>query len=119
MTRRRWTWTWAAAILLAFSIPGPELPDVDIVGVDKLVHFGLFFVLAGLAAWPRPVYHPGTVLTAGAAYAVLTECYQWVMPLGRSFDGLDVVANLIGLLAGVGACLWRARRIRTGAPDSL
>lgn len=109
MSRSALTYAWAIAIVAACSVPGHELPEVDILGIDKVAHVGLFLVLACLATWPKPAFRRTPFAWAGAALAVLTECYQWLLPIGRSFDPYDVFANLIGLFAGIAVCSWRAR----------
>ena len=96
---------WALLILALCSIPGSELPDLDIVGIDKVGHFAVFFVGAFLwmQAWPRST---ARVLAAGIVFAVLTEIYQGLMPLlSRSPDPFDVVADALGLAAGL--LVWR------------
>lgn len=101
---------WAVLILALCSIPGPELPDVDVLGIDKVGHFGMFFVGAfvWMRAWPRST---ARVLGAGLAFSILTEIYQGVMPfLGRSADPFDIVADALGL--AVGLLLWRWLRHR-------
>lgn len=101
---------WAAAILALCSIPGSELPDVNVLGIDKVGHFGMFFVGAfvWMRAWPRST---ARVLAAGLVFSALTEVYQGVMPfLGRSPDPFDVVADAAGLVAGLLLWRWLHRR---------
>jgi VanZ family protein len=101
---------WALFILALLSIPGPELPDLNAFGIDKVGHFALFFVGAfvWLRAWPRST---ARVLAGGLVFAILAEVYQGLMPLlGRTADPFDVAANAVGLVAG--ALLWRWLRHR-------
>lgn len=101
---------WALVILALCSIPGPDLPDVNIFGIDKVGHFGVFFIGAFLwmQAWPRST---ARVLAAGLVFSILTEIYQGVLPfLGRSPDPFDVVADALGLV--IGLLLWRWLRHR-------
>ena len=36
---------WAALIFVASSIPGTEYPQINIVGIDKVVHFAIYAIL--------------------------------------------------------------------------
>lgn len=99
---------WTLAILALCSIPGNELPDVSIASVDKIGHFSMFAAFAWL--WMHALRievraRLRLVFAAGLAYAVLTEVYQGLMPLGREPDVWDAVANSAGLITGLG--LWR------------
>ena len=67
-------------------------------GSDKLVHLGLFALLAATARWRfggRPV-----VLAVLALYAVVSEVVQGVLMATRSGDPFDVVADLLGVALG-------------------
>lgn len=100
---------WVAVVLVLCLIPGQEVPDSRLFEMDKLGHFGMFFVggLLALWAWPERV---GAVVAAGLAMAVLTEGLQGLLPIGRSADVLDAVADVAGLLAGLGLFLALRRR---------
>ena len=104
---------WALVIIALCSIPGPSLPDSELLSFDKVGHFGMFFIGALLWLWTWP-YDTGRVLLVGLALSVGTEVYQGLAPfLGRSPDVLDVVADLAGLVAGTGVLLWIQRRGHT------
>ena len=101
---------WALLILALCSIPGASVPDLTLFTFDKLGHFGMFFIgaLLWLRAWPE---RPGWVFAAGIAFSVGTELYQGLVPfLGRSADPFDVLADVLGLTAGLGVALWLRRR---------
>lgn len=100
---------WLLAILVATLTPGEQLPETpDVVGFDKLVHFSLFFTLVFL--WHRTGRKSLTeklnkkkfitnYLVFGIGIAILVEYLQRYIP-GRSFDLLDMVANLLGGAVG-------------------
>lgn len=95
---------WTLGILAACSIPGSDLPKVNIVSLDKAAHFVLFAGFGWL--WVRALRGPiiqriRYVLIGGLAYAGLTEVYQGFLPFERSPDPLDALANAAGLLAAV------------------
>jgi hypothetical protein len=52
-----------------------------------------------------------TLAVCTAGLGVGSELLQAFLPNGRAFDVLDVVANLVGSLAGVGLCSWYHKRM--------
>ena len=116
-SRRLWivaAVAWTIIILALCSIPGRELPRVQILSADKIAHFTLFAAFAWL--WMNSLALPpwtrfAAVLAGGLAYAVLTEVYQGLIPIGREPDIWDTLANAAGLL--MGSALWWSRRRRT------
>lgn len=100
---------WLSAILLATLTPGEQLPKTpDVIGFDKLIHFGLFFVLTFL--WYRvgeenrhgklnKIKFITNYLVFGIGVAILVEYLQRFIP-GRAFDLWDMVANLLGGAVG-------------------
>ena len=95
---------WTLGILAACSIPGKDLPSIDIVSFDKFAHF---FVFAGFGLlWMHALRNkPGRqivlVLGFGLAYAALTEAYQGMLPFDRTPDPIDALANTLGLLTAI------------------
>ncbi len=86
--------------MLVCAIPGSELPAVEIIAFDKLVHIGVFLLFAVLwSVRERPA--PLAILIAGGvSVAVFTELMQGFAIPGRTSDPYDVVADVIGLVAG-------------------
>lgn len=67
-------------------------------GADKVVHAGLFALLAFTAAMrfgALPV-----VLAAAVAYGSLSEVVQWLALPQRSGDVLDLLADVVGAAGG-------------------
>ena len=103
---------WALFLLTLTSWPKP--PSVPIVSAiphfDKLVHFVLYgvqaFLLYRAVTWPgEPGFSALRVLAivgTMAVWAVADETHQYWIP-GRSMEGGDVMADVIG--ATVGASL--------------
>ncbi|MFZ1687967.1 MAG: VanZ family protein [Flavobacteriales bacterium] len=113
----RWALLWALCILVLCLIPGQALPEWDwfsLLDLDKLVHAGMFGVLAVLLAdalrkrdgLSRYVLM-GCLLSI--AYGVATELMQGLEAMGRRTDPSDVVANTVGALIGVLYVRWRQR----------
>ncbi len=96
---------WTLGILLATTLPMGDVPDVEVSHFDKAVHFALFFGFGFLWMWAltlRIARRATLVLMIGAIGAFGTEGLQWLMSFERTADLADGVANLLGLLGGVG-----------------
>ena len=110
---------WSLIIVALCSLPGENLPNVDIISIDKLAHFGIFaiyswlWMLSSSASFEQASKR---VIIPGLAFAGLTEIYQGLIPFGRDPEVLDVIANAAGLLAGVWA--FRVGRERWGRRDA-
>ncbi len=104
---------WTIVIVVLCCIPGQAIPDasfLDIPHFDKIVHFGLYFVLAiitvkgfavqnclqQLRAYPY-IY---TLLYAFILGTVIEFLQHNLIPF-RSGDGWDMLANILGCLAGI------------------
>lgn len=113
-TRRdRWlALSWTIAIVAACSIPAPSLTSIGpALSADKAIHFGLFAVFGAL--WMRALRPSSSgasrplrrralyVLGGGLLFAVGTEVYQHVLPLRRTGDPYDALANGGGLFISV------------------
>jgi aminopeptidase YwaD len=100
---------WTAAIVVACLLPGDYVPDAPIRVADKLVHVGLFAVFGAL--WLRATPgRRGAVFVWGLAFAVAIEVLQETLPVGRSGDVFDVLADALGLALTVGFAAWQSRR---------
>lgn len=103
---------WVVLILIACSIPGRDIPSVNIVQFDKVVHFSLFAVLGWLvlhAIDTNLVQRVLWTLAIGVAYAIGTELYQGLLPFERTPDPIDALANTLGLLTAVAVFHLRYR----------
>jgi VanZ family protein len=88
--------------------PSPAGSGVTLPGADKLVHAGLFLLLAGTAALrhgARPV-----VLLLVLGYAAASELVQAVLLSERSGDGWDLLADALGAVVGHELVRRRATR---------
>jgi hypothetical protein len=94
--------------------PSPGDAGVQVPGADKLVHGGLFLLLAGTARLRfgrAPV-----VLGAVLAYAAASEVVQAVLLVRRSGDLWDLLADAVGALVGWWvAGRWAGGRRPTGS----
>ncbi|MDT0632994.1 VanZ family protein [Rubrivirga litoralis] len=114
MTTRRLAVVWTVLIVVACTIPGNQVPDVELrlVSPDKVVHVLMFLGLAWL--WLRAGSRTWAVVAGGAAFALAIEVWQTVLPIGRFGDPYDVLADLVGLAAGVALGLWSRRTAASG-----
>jgi VanZ family protein len=104
--------TFAVVVLVSLAVlfaPQSDVPPAP-PGVDKLVHLALF---AGLALTGRWAGIGRRVLAAGlVVYAAVSEVVQGVTPLARTASVADWLADVVGVLLGLGlwALLTRPRR---------
>ena len=90
---------WAGVLFLLSEVHGaPRI--VWFALHDKLVHFGLYFVLGAALAWgqrksPFPVSHV-VALLAGVAYGAVDEWHQSFVP-GRMPSMSDFYVDVLGL----------------------
>lgn len=82
-------------------LPGSQIPDVDVVGIDKLAHFVLFclWALAVRRDFGSSFRWPLAVMT-GLVFSWITEILQIAVE-GRTFDWTDIVADAVGLVSGL------------------
>jgi VanZ family protein len=96
---------WAAVILSASSLHELQTTTGHLAIRDKLAHFGEYLVFGWLVAraldargLPAPKLFLWTMLI-GAYMGTMDEFYQGFVP-GRERDGFDLLADVIGTLAG-------------------
>jgi VanZ family protein len=111
---------YAAAIFALSSIPGRSFPAGQPVwDWDKLAHALLFAGLGALvyraAVGPPPAARWFAAVSIAASWGVLDELHQRFTP-GRSSDGWDALADLVGAVAGATLLLLLSRR-RHGDPS--
>lgn len=100
LVSRPWAaWLWTFLILVACSLPGKNIPAAPLVGFDKIVHIGMFFIWINL--WLLKAPNKRIVLIAlGMAFGIAIEYYQQLLPFDRSFDWWDALADAVGILLG-------------------
>ncbi len=95
----------AVSVVILFT-PASGVPSAP-PGTDVIVHLTLFAALAGTGTLARLRARPlalGLTLYAGGS-----EMLQMLLPLGRSGDPVDVLADLAGVALGLTPVLRRAR----------
>lgn len=109
---------WTVGILVMVTVPPPDVPRGPTFPIDKLAHFGAFFLFAWL--WMAAGTTRRTwiwVLVTGLIYAGGTEFVQEVVPVDRTPDPWDALTNVIGLLSGIVLhVLWTRLRSAVCSP---
>lgn len=82
---------------------------------DKLLHVITFFLLTIVFYWivdtnRRRILNM-TLAVCTLALGVGSEFIQSFLPNDRDFDMYDIVANIVGSLAGLGLCSWYHKRM--------
>ncbi len=99
---------WFLIIFVLCALPGEDIPDprLNIPHLDKVVHFGMFFIFSLLLFCPLErrtslglgmIY--GIAIGVAAVYGGLLEVLQHFF-FERSGDILDFVADVLGGAAG-------------------
>ena len=94
---------WATVMML---MPSSGLPSIDIPYIDKFAHFGiyaLFFLLwafAFIKTFAEGRWSIWALFGTLFVYGMVVEFIQGRWVPDRSFDRMDMLANLIGLVMG-------------------
>lgn len=89
---------WTIIMFIGCSLPGEDVPE-SISNRDKLTHIAIFAAFGFL--WRLTGQSAGKVLLTGILYGVLIEIWQAVMPINRSGDLADAVADTVGVCIGI------------------
>jgi len=107
---------WALLIFILCSIPGDDLPKSSMFNIpyfDKMVHFGMFFVM-GIFLFAELRYQTNLSklkiiiisLSLIAAYGALIEFLQQNYFIHRSGDYWDLTADVFGGIVAVFLYSW-------------
>jgi hypothetical protein len=105
---------FAVVVLVSLAVlfaPASDVPSAP-VGVDKVVHLGVFAALGASGRWAGVGARALAVLLLG--YAAVSEVVQGLPVLDRSMSLADWVADAIGVLLGL--ALWELAARRSPAP---
>lgn len=98
-----------AAQLFVLYLPGsPEISQIAIPGLDKIIHFGIFAAPAFLARQLTAKWWPIMLL---AFHVPLSEWIQQQWIAYRGAEWLDAAADFVGIAAGV-LLAWLLARYR-------
>lgn len=99
---------WTGMVIYLTLSPSDFLPESNLLGYDKLGHFGMFGGWTGLIGLymvfykNRPSASLWVIWGVGIGFSLLIELAQWGLPLGRSAEWADMVANIAGCSAASG-----------------
>lgn len=86
-------------------MPGKNLPQFSwdqILGIDKIFHFASYALASFFFIKSSDENAVFKIAWAMFLFGLLLECLQKILPGGRYFDVLDILANLAGILAATG-----------------
>ncbi len=106
---------WTVGLFAATLTPGTYVPSVPILSFDKVVHVALFFGFAMLWLANYPTRRRD-VFIGGLIVGIAIEVLQNWLPIDRSGDLYDVVADTIGLLLALGVSTLLRRGATTREP---
>jgi VanZ family protein len=104
---------WTIIILLATTLPSSSIPKTSLLEIphfDKIVHFGLFFVLAVfLLSENNKLREAGALssrsiwiaLTISIVYGLAIELLQYYLLTTRSGSLWDFAANVLGAVVAI------------------
>lgn len=92
--------SWTIIMLIGCLTPHTELPGPILTLNDKLMHVAIFVPFSLL--WILAGFRFNSVLIAGCLLGALIELLQYVLPINRSADWIDLFADCVGTIAGVG-----------------
>jgi len=95
---------WAGFILVISLMPATNIPKVHVWNADKIVHAGIYFVLAWMLnlGFSRTRNIARIIFFIAAGYGLLIEILQGTCTSDRQFDWYDVLANSLGVLLFLG-----------------
>jgi VanZ family protein len=87
-------------------LPPQDFPKVQLFdGVDKVVHFLMYFIFSILGCWAiKTEIHQSRIwfiLPITIGWGLFMELMQLEMHLGRSFSWYDMLANSVGVITGI------------------
>jgi len=103
---------WSVIIFTLTSIPRLQSPASDIIEIDKLAHFGVYFVFAYLLVKISRRDQKGLIrflISLALIIPVLDELHQIPIP-GREFCIFDIIADIAGFAAVI--FLLKIKQIR-------
>ena len=102
---------WAVVILVLSAMPSQQLPQIDIISIDKIGHLGVYWILTMLILWGASKQPDANlkiwsqslsiILAIGTIYGILIELMQYLFFPGRYFEILDALANFVGCILGI------------------
>lgn len=99
-------WLFFIFITYKFLTPSPDT-GIEIPNLDKIAHFGIFWILTSLAYFSYKINTKLQILI-WTLYGLAIEFLQGLTPT-RSPEFLDFIADMIGVLAALLILRWLNR----------
>ncbi len=96
---------WILSIFILTGYPKLKVPAIEHIGLDKLFHFIIFFILGILE---HRLLKTHLFFAIGGSVVLLAEFQQILIP-GREFEMLDICFGLLGIF--VSYMVFHGRRI--------
>ncbi len=102
--------TCTITIFILSLISTPQVPELKIKFIDKIIHVLMYFTLVSTWIWAffkknQKKIIPFTTLlvifASSVLYGILMEYLQYSLTTERNFEIPDIIANIIGCLFGV------------------
>ena len=94
---------WTIIMLIGCLTPHAQIPGPIVSFNDKLMHVAIFVQFSLL--WIMAGVRLPTALVAGLLFGAFIEGLQYVLPINRSCDFEDLVADAVGTIVGAGLAL--------------
>ena len=92
-------------LIILSLIPVPDLgfPKFQLLEIDKLAHFIMYFSLTILWFFAAKNFYNSNfkLLLFAIFFGFVLEIFQHILPFGRYFDLGDLVANSLGVIFGI------------------
>lgn len=102
-------------LLLIAGYAGLSSLQVASIVNDKVLHLATFFILTVVFYWivdtNRRRTLNFTLVVCTLCLGIGSEFLQAFLPNGRDFDLYDIIANIVGSLAGLSVCSWYHKRM--------
>ena len=94
---------WTIIMLIGCLTPHAQLPGPIVSWNDKLMHVAIFIPFSLL--WMLAGVRLQNALIAGVLFGAFIEGLQYILPINRSCDVEDLVADSVGTIVGIGLAL--------------
>lgn len=102
---------WGGLIIVLSLLSPAQMPKVAVWSFDKLAHVGVYFIFcllllygmhSGTASYDKKKHYFSVLtLLIASILGISMEVLQYVGQAGRTFEMLDILANIIGNFAGI------------------
>jgi VanZ family protein len=97
---------YVGCIMALSLLPPQDFPKVQLfTGIDKVVHFTMYFIFSILGCWALKTeinrQKNWLILPVIIGWGIFMELLQLEMRVGRSFEWFDILANSVGVITGI------------------